>query len=128
MDAMTVGLPTISTNWSGNLEYQTEQNSLLVRVDHLSEVPSDWFALGSGHRWAQPSLQHLMDRLREVYSLTCAQRERITSQAWIDLQSFREELVGEQLFNRLERIVEIVRAGEQDWDEAKEYFLRRRRR
>jgi glycosyltransferase involved in cell wall biosynthesis len=128
MDAMGVGLPTIATNWSGNLEYQHEENAFLVRVDHLASVPEDWFALGAGHRWAQPSVDHLVERLWEVRTLSADARASLASRAWIDLQAYRSEVVGARMLERLAEIVSHVHAGEQEWDEAVEYFSRRRGR
>jgi hypothetical protein len=62
---MAMGLPTIGTNWSGNLEFMKPWNSYLIKVEDLVEISSGAF---KGHRWAQPSVAHLRALMRQVYS------------------------------------------------------------
>lgn len=64
MEAMAMGLPTIATRWSGNLEFMNDDNSYLVDYE-LVDTPADsWF---SGQRWAAPSIKELRRALRYVY-------------------------------------------------------------
>ncbi len=78
MEAMAMGLPTIGTRWSGNLEFMTDENSYLVDCE-LAKVPREaWEDIaglyatpnsrpdGSGHRWVEPSAEHLRTLLRRV--------------------------------------------------------------
>ncbi|MBC8462006.1 MAG: glycosyltransferase family 4 protein, partial [Deltaproteobacteria bacterium] len=68
MEAMTMELPTIGTRWSGNLEFMNDENSYLVDVEELVEV-SDKMEIPFyfGHKWAQPSVEHLKKLMRYVY-------------------------------------------------------------
>ncbi|MDA8074607.1 MAG: glycosyltransferase [Actinomycetota bacterium] len=65
LEAMSCGLPAIGTRWSGNLEFMTDDNSLLidieglVEIDERMEVEHFW-----GMRWAEPSAEHLSEVLR----------------------------------------------------------------
>jgi glycosyltransferase involved in cell wall biosynthesis/tetratricopeptide (TPR) repeat protein len=66
MAAMACGLPTIATRWGGTLEFMTPENSLLVDcrmvlADERSELP-----FYRGLRWADPSSDHLAERMRQV--------------------------------------------------------------
>jgi len=61
IEAMSMELPTIATNWSGNTEFMTEENSYLIPVDEMVESPV------VGHFWAQPSLTALKLAMRNVY-------------------------------------------------------------
>ncbi|WP_084664443.1 glycosyltransferase [Thermanaeromonas toyohensis] len=68
LEAMACGLPTIGTKWSGNLEFMTEENSFLIEIEGLEEVPNDTdVPLYWGHRWAKPSVEHLRQILRYVF-------------------------------------------------------------
>ncbi|MHB8172750.1 MAG: glycosyltransferase [Thermincolia bacterium] len=70
LEAMTMGLPTIGTKWSGNLEFMNEDNSYLVDINGLVDVDQeqvDEDPFYAGHRWADPSLEHLKQVMRFVY-------------------------------------------------------------
>ena len=67
MEAMAMGLPVIGTNWSGNTEFMTDENSFLIDIENLVEVKQNELESYIGHKWAQPSERHLIKLFREVY-------------------------------------------------------------
>jgi len=67
MEAMAMELPVIGTNWSGNTEFMTEENSYLIRVQNLVKIKKMEIPIYLGHRWAQPSKHHLKKLMREVF-------------------------------------------------------------
>ena len=62
---MAMGLPTIATNFSGNLEFMKDFNSFLISVEKMVPIEEGAFA---GHLWAEPSISHLQNLMRFVYS------------------------------------------------------------
>ena len=65
-EAMAAGLPTIATNYSGNLEYTDESTGLLVRagmVPAVEDLAHQSF-FEPGMEWADPSHDDAVDRLR----------------------------------------------------------------
>jgi glycosyltransferase involved in cell wall biosynthesis len=66
-EALACGLPVIATRWSGHLDFLHDENSFLIDIEGL--VPAcaevEYFA---GHLWAQPSVEHLRQLMRQVYS------------------------------------------------------------
>jgi glycosyltransferase involved in cell wall biosynthesis len=68
MEAMAMGLPTIGSRWSGNLEFMHDGNSWLVDgelvpVEHGVEV----FGYDlPGHQWFEPDVESLVAQLRAV--------------------------------------------------------------
>lgn len=63
MEAMSMDLPTIATNWSGNTQFMTQKNSILVSVEKLTPIPDS----EPGHQWALPSTSSLRHALRSVF-------------------------------------------------------------
>jgi glycosyltransferase involved in cell wall biosynthesis/GT2 family glycosyltransferase len=64
MEAMAMGLPTIATRWSGNLEFMHDDNSYLLDYT-LVDAPSN--SMQGGQRWAEPSVKDLRRTLRRVF-------------------------------------------------------------
>jgi tetratricopeptide (TPR) repeat protein len=101
MEAMAMGLPTIATRWSGNLEFMNDDNSYLIGYE-LVDAPGDSWR--RGQRWAQPSIRDLRRAMRRVYE---HRREAATTgrRARADvLVSCRPELVAEAVGERLEAL------------------------
>lgn len=68
-EAMSMGLPTIGTRWSGNLEFMNDDNSYLINIDgHAIEPRCNWIS-GQyiGRKFAVPSKTHLRQLMRYVY-------------------------------------------------------------
>ena len=67
VEAMSLGLPVIATNWSGPTAFMTRDNAYPLAVeDELVALPEDshW----KTHRWAQPSEVHLRSLLKHVHA------------------------------------------------------------
>jgi glycosyltransferase involved in cell wall biosynthesis len=70
MEAMAMGLPTIGSRWSGNLEFMHDGNSWLVDGE-LVDIPEDaqfHTPLYRGHRWFAPDPGSLAAAMREVFA------------------------------------------------------------
>jgi glycosyltransferase involved in cell wall biosynthesis len=68
IEALACGLPVIATRWSSQLDFLHDGNSYLIDIEGL--VPASWRDVEyfAGHRWAQPSVEHLRQLMRTVYS------------------------------------------------------------
>lgn len=82
-EAMATGLPTIVTNWGGLEEIADEQYSYPVEVERLEPAPPQCTSYDSnvaGHEpignFALPSIEHLRQRMREVYEFRHIARQR----------------------------------------------------
>ncbi|MFL2922510.1 MAG: glycosyltransferase [Limisphaerales bacterium] len=68
-EAMSMGLPVIATNWSGNTEFMTDDTSILIDyelIDARGLEPELWHY--RAHRWAEPSEIELRHSMRKLYS------------------------------------------------------------
>jgi glycosyltransferase involved in cell wall biosynthesis len=65
-EAMLLGKPVIATGYSGNLDFMTPENSLLVEYK-ITEIKVDRPIYTRGNFWAEPSVPHAAALMREVY-------------------------------------------------------------
>ncbi|GAB5353892.1 hypothetical protein AAMO2058_000073100 [Amorphochlora amoebiformis] len=63
VEAMSMGLPIIATNWSGPTEFMTEENSYPLKIDGLEQLKKGPY---KGHKWAAPSVSHLQQLMRHL--------------------------------------------------------------
>lgn len=64
--AMSYGKPVIATGYSGNLDFTTPGNSLLVR-HRLVELERDYGGYEKGSYWAEPDIDHAAAQMRRVF-------------------------------------------------------------
>jgi glycosyltransferase involved in cell wall biosynthesis/GT2 family glycosyltransferase/tetratricopeptide (TPR) repeat protein len=101
MEAMAMGLPTIATRWSGNLEFMNDDNSYLIGYKLVAAPQNTWLR---GQQWAEPSLSDLRRALRRVYehrSEAAATGARARKEV---LVSCRPDLVVEAVWDRIQAI------------------------
>jgi glycosyltransferase involved in cell wall biosynthesis len=67
LEALATGLPVLATNWGGATEFLRDDNSFPMEVDQIVSASCD-DELVAGHRWAEPSLDHVRQRMREVFT------------------------------------------------------------
>ena len=68
-EAMALGKPVIATNWSGNVDFMTKENSFLVNYK-LTELLADIGPYEAGQVWAEPDLEDAAEKMRLVASDT----------------------------------------------------------
>jgi 2-polyprenyl-3-methyl-5-hydroxy-6-metoxy-1,4-benzoquinol methylase/glycosyltransferase involved in cell wall biosynthesis len=103
-EAMRLGKPVIVTAYSGNMDFTTPSNSLLVKY-RLVELDRDYGPYKKGSVWADPSLDHAADLMRYAYENRDA-GNAVGSRAREDvLQLFHPRVVGRQMHDRLQRML-----------------------
>lgn len=101
VEAMAMGLPIIATNWSGPTEYMTESNSFPLRIDGLTEVREGAF---KGHLWAQPSVEHLRERMRQVQQDRDAAKDRGRHARRDMMEKYSPSVLGAQALRLIEEV------------------------
>ncbi|MCU0661458.1 MAG: glycosyltransferase [Myxococcota bacterium] len=69
-ESMLMEIPVIATRWGGNLEFMNDDNSYLIDVTRLDNVPDEQIRDNpsyAGHKWAEPSLAHTKKLMRHVF-------------------------------------------------------------
>ena len=102
-EAMSLGKPAIITNWSGNVDYMTADNSIAIDYE-LVELGRDYGPYKAHQQWAEPDLDqasYWMQKLRDDPSLG----ERLGRNARETITSRNSpETVGKQIHARLKQI------------------------
>ena len=102
-EAMALGRLALGTGWSGNMDFMTPENSLLVRHS-LIPVAKNSYPHWQGQSWADPEMDHAVQLIAPV--LTDPSRGRaMARRGQIDaLQTVGHRAVGLRIAERLEAI------------------------
>jgi len=107
MEAMAMGLPTIGSRWSGNLDFMHDGNSWLVDGE-LVPVPIDaeFFPgrLCEGHRWFEPDVDSLAAQLRAV----AGDRDAARAKAAGARDELIEKFGTDAIVDRIEELAEDI--------------------
>ncbi len=75
LEAMACGLPAIATDWSSQVDFFNESNGYPVNVEKLIDAKAKC-PYYEGFKWANPSEEHLIQRMRYVYEHQEEAREK----------------------------------------------------
>lgn len=64
-EAMAMGKPVVATNWSGNIDYMTTENSYLVNYS-LVQLDKNYGPYRKGSTWAEPDIEHASMLMRKI--------------------------------------------------------------
>ena len=110
-EAMMMELPVIASNWSGNTEFMSQTNSLLVdcEIIPVQQVKNE-MGFMTGHYWAQPSEEHTREYMRGLFD-DPSQGRRLGKVARKEMhKSFSPEPISEIVMERLRNAQDQVRA------------------
>jgi glycosyltransferase involved in cell wall biosynthesis len=108
-ESMSRGTPVIATAYSGNMDFMTPANSLLVKY-HLVELERDHGPYRKGNVWADPDPEHAAELMRWVVEHPEAARE-VGRRGREHIERFHDaRRVGELMRDRL-RLVHVERRG-----------------
>jgi glycosyltransferase involved in cell wall biosynthesis len=115
MEAMAMGIPVLATNWGGNTEYMTPENSFLVEADVVDVPERGWREIVTykGHRWAEPRRESLVEQLRRIVDDRPEAMRRAKAGQETVVTRYSREAVGALIRQELERI-QTGRQGERE--------------
>ena len=106
-EAMLLGKPVIATGYSGNLDFMSRENSMLVDYQ-LVQIEEDRPIYTRGNFWAEPSIDHAAFYLRYVYE----NRQEVAARAAQVQPALRQKLSLESAGRRMaDRLSQIAAAG-----------------
>ena len=106
-DAMLFGKPTLATGYSGNLDFMTRENSILLDCSEEYIRPEDCFGyFHSGMKWAYPNEDDLGKKMVELYeNYESAPIIKMVSKAREDVGLFCSGRVQHLIHGRLDQIL-----------------------
>eukprot|EP00760_Papus_ankaliazontas_P035550 PhM_4_TR7886/c0_g1_i1/m.55492 len=109
IQAMSMALPTIATNWSGNVDFMRDDITYPLKLDKLENVPKDSsYGWMEGKVWAQPSEEHLRTLMRKIYSDQAEAKERGRRAREHVIQYYSDEVIARVVRQRLLEIRDVV--------------------
>jgi glycosyltransferase involved in cell wall biosynthesis len=107
-EAMAVGKPDIGTNYSGNIDFMTSENSYLVDYT-IGRVGPDCEIYPPEGEWADPSIDHGAQLMRRVYvkpeeAAAKGERARADVSRWLSPAA-----TGQRMRGRLESLADKSR-------------------
>lgn len=104
-EALATGVPVIGTRWSGQLDFLTDSNSYLIDCQVRPTAPNVDIDIFAGHRWAEPSVEHLRTLLRHVFT----HREEAKGKAMAGRRDMVEkqdvEIIAQRWRNEVQRLL-----------------------
>ncbi len=79
-EAMLLEKPVIVTNWSGNTDFCTSENSLLVDYK-IAQLESGQYSFWEGQHWADPLIEHAAEQMKSTFALSWEQRTALGTKA-----------------------------------------------
>ena len=108
MEAMSLGRVALATGWSGNLDFMTPDNSLLIDSRLVPVVPShpayESEVSRPGQVWAEADVEHTA-RLMALVASDSSLRERLGANARADMARARARAESGATFDELERVL-----------------------
>eukprot|EP01059_Diplonema_ambulator_P004174 TRINITY_DN13885_c0_g1_i1.p1 TRINITY_DN13885_c0_g1~~TRINITY_DN13885_c0_g1_i1.p1 ORF type:complete len:923 (+),score=181.08 TRINITY_DN13885_c0_g1_i1:224-2770(+) len=114
LQAMSIGIPTATTNWSGSVDFLDPKHSFPIPIDKLEELPHDSvYGYVKGKLWARPSLyetsrimRYMADPANKLELKEMGRRARAHV-----VQHYSEEAVAEIVSNRINIIKDLIING-----------------
>jgi glycosyltransferase involved in cell wall biosynthesis len=106
-EAMAIGKPAIATGYSGNVDFMNERNSYLVDFT-IGRVGPECEIYPPEGEWADPSVDHAAQLMREVYSDPREAARRGARAAQEIEQTLSPAATGAAMLRRLEQLAGLA--------------------
>jgi glycosyltransferase involved in cell wall biosynthesis len=114
IQAMSMALPTIVSNWSGVVDFASQDNSYLIPVE-VEEVPTESpYGWDSGKLWGRPNVEAISTAMNTIVSDPFAARARGANARRDIIAQFSGEAVAEIVVQRIAELERTFRSPQGD--------------
>jgi glycosyltransferase involved in cell wall biosynthesis len=99
-EAMALGKPVVVSDFSGNLDFTTEETAFLVAGSTQPLLAGD-YAFGDGQSWFEPCQEAAVEALRQVFSQTDLRLSKAQAGKRMIEINYSAQVVGAGYFKRL---------------------------
>jgi glycosyltransferase involved in cell wall biosynthesis len=105
-ESMAMGMPTIATGWSGNMEFMNKENSYLIDVLEFKTIDDEMTKITPNYKnqkWAEPSEANLRQLMRYVYeNRNEAKQKGIIAREHLQ-KNFNKKVIADKLIEVIKR-------------------------
>jgi glycosyltransferase involved in cell wall biosynthesis len=113
-EAMLLGKPTIATNYSGSLDFTTNETACLVDCE-LVPVPADVTRrMGIESVWAEPNVSHAASLMRKLHAEPAFAKRIASAGQDMIMQHFSPSAIGNRISRRLQDIWDMRNTKEDE--------------
>jgi glycosyltransferase involved in cell wall biosynthesis len=102
-EAMVLGKPVVMTEWSGNLELMTPDNSCGVNYE-LKQLERDYGPYKKGQVWAEPDIDHAAHYMKKLYQNPSYYNQTSCKAQKFIRDKFSPKNIGEKIITRLQAL------------------------
>jgi glycosyltransferase involved in cell wall biosynthesis len=102
-EALALGKPVIATDYSGNVDFLTEETGFPVPFSLRKLMPGE-YPMGEGQSWAEPDLEIAIQYMRTVFANREERERRSARGKQLIKDSYSGQTVAKRIMDRLGEI------------------------
>ncbi|WP_439141840.1 glycosyltransferase [Pseudooctadecabacter sp.] len=111
IEAMNLGVPVVTTAYSGNMDFCSPDTCWLVDYDLVELGPHDYIFVREGQHWAEPDLKDTVRALREVFADPTERARRVAAAHDKINREFSTNPIAKRYGNRINEIQSKIAAS-----------------
>ncbi|WMS42165.1 glycosyltransferase [Acuticoccus sp. MNP-M23] len=110
IEAMSIGVPVVTTGYSGNLDFTRPDNAWLVDYDLIEPQNNEYLFVERGQVWGAPKLESAVEQLRAVRSEKAAREAKVEAARSFVHENFSLDAQARKYRARLDEIFAMLDA------------------
>ncbi len=109
IEAMSIGVPILTTGYSGNMDFTRPEHSWIVDYDLVEPRPNEYIFVDGNQVWAQPKLESAVKAMRAVRADPAERQRRAERAKTFVAKNFSIEAQARKYAKRLDEIFASLR-------------------